>query len=159
MEAFEELKKEKAIEVHNKVIDVAAEAYKRELERSKEIAEQTAKLEIMPINARVLCRPYDRNPYQKLEVRESGLIIPIATGNFDNPDTGEKDTEVAFMTVGQVIEASPQCKYVKEGDDVFYVRQTGVPIPFFNQNYECVSEQMIYVVINEGLKERLLNVE
>jgi hypothetical protein len=46
------------------------------------------------------------------------------------------------------------CKFVKEGDVVYYRRVSGVPIPFFRQGLEVVAEQQIQVVINENLKKR-----
>ena len=52
------------------------------------------------------------------------------------------------------IEVSPLCKFVKPGDDIYYRRSSGVPVPFFRQGFEVVAEQQVQVVINEGLKER-----
>ena len=64
---------------------------------------------------------------------------------------GEKKTGFDEATV---IEVAPDCKFVKEGDIIYYRRVSAVPIPFFRQGFEVVSENSIQVVINEGLKKR-----
>jgi hypothetical protein len=99
-------------------------------------------------------KPYAKNPFEKVEVTKSGLVIPTYDGKFKNPDTGEEDQEVNLSVQAQVIEASPACKYVKEGDVVYYRRVSAVPIPFFNQGLEVVAENSIQVVINSDLKKR-----
>ena len=47
---------------------------------------------------------------------------------------------------------------IKEGDDIYYRRACGVPVPFFRQGFEVVAEQQIQAVINEGLTERFKNI-
>jgi len=51
------------------------------------------------------------------------------------------------------------CKFIKPGDDIYYRRSSGVPVPFFRQGFEVVAEQQVQVVINEGLKERFKSIE
>lgn len=140
-----------AIDAYKKALD---EKTQNELEYAAKITKEMESLEIMPINTYVLVKPYAKNPFEKVEVTDSGIIIPTYDGKFKNPDTGEEDTEVNLSVQAQVIEVSPACKYVKEGDVVYYRRVSGVPIPFFKQGLEVVAENSIQVVINSGLKER-----
>lgn len=155
---LDELKKEQAIEMHNKAVDSYTKALeaniKTELEKAKEVTEKMSTMEIMPINFYVLVKPYAKNPYQKIEVTNSGLVIPEYTGKFKNPDSGEDDEEENLSVVANVIAVSPLCKFIKEGDDIYYRRVSGVPVPFFRQGLEVVPEQAIQAVINEGLTER-----
>lgn len=159
--SLDEEKKKLAAEMHNKMVDEYTEAlnskYNDELEKAREITEKMKEMEIMPINGYVLVKPYESIPYQKVEVSKSGIIIPKYDGTFINPDTGEEDKEEQLSRVGTVIEVSPYCKFVKEGDDVYYRKVSGVPIPFFRQGLEVVAETSIQVVINSGLKERFKN--
>lgn len=121
---------------------------------AKEMEEKMKDLQIVPINSYVLVQPYSKNPFQKMKVTDSGLIIPEYTGVFKNPDSGEEDQEQNLSVQALVIEVSPLCKFVKEGDIIYYRRACGVPIPFFNQGFEVVAEQQIQVVVNSGLKDR-----
>lgn len=121
---------------------------------AKEMEEKMKDLQIVPINSYVLVQPYAKNPFQKMKVTDSGLIIPEYTGVFKNPDSGMEDQEENLSVQALVIETSPLCKFVKEGDIVYYRRACGVPIPFFSQGFEVVAEQQIQVVVNSGLKDR-----
>lgn len=152
--------KKEAIKIHNKVIDgytkALADKTNTELEEAQKITEKMKSFEIMPINNYVLVKPYEKNPFDKVEVTDSGIFIPgMSDGRtFKNPDSGEEDEEVNLSVQAQVIEVSPSCKYIKEGDVVYYRRVSGVPIPFFRQGLEVVAETSIQVVINEGLTKR-----
>lgn len=121
---------------------------------AKEMDEKMKDLQIVPINSYVLVQPYAKNPFQKMKVTDSGLIIPEYTGIFKNPDSGMEDQEENLSVQALVIETSPLCKFVKEGDIIYYRRACGVPIPFFGQGFEVVAEQQIQVVVNSGLKDR-----
>ena len=155
--SLDDATREKAIEVFNENFDkkktIVQEQIDRELEEAKRMTEKMDSMEIVPLSTYVLVRPYANNPFEKL-VEEGGILIAKPNGEFDNPDTGEKDTEYNLSVQADVIEVGPACKYVKEGDIVYYRRACGVPIPFFRQGFEVVAEQQIHVVINEGIKER-----
>ena len=157
-ETLSDLERKAAIDMHNKAIDAHKAALDKkvqdELEKAKEITEKMDSMEIMPAGVYVLVRPYSSNPYEKIEVRDSGLFIPTFEGDFKNPDTGEDDKMENFSCQGTVIEVGPQVKYIKEGDDVFYRRAQAIPIPFFKMGMEVVPEQCIQCVINEGVKAR-----
>ena len=149
--------REKAVEIFNESFDkkktAVQENIDRELAEAKRMTEKMDSMEIVPLGTYVLVRPYAKNPFEKI-VEEGGIIITTPDGSFKNPDTGEQDTEYNLSVQADVIEVGPACKYVKEGDIVYYRRACGVPIPFFRQGFEVVAEQQIHVVINEGIKER-----
>lgn len=130
----------------------------KKLEKSKQIEEKILKSQILPLNGNILVKPYDENPYQKIQVSKSSGIITdlggLGAGKFKNPDTGEEDQEINFIVVAQVLETSPDSKVIP-GDDVFYTRPSQVEIPFFRQGFAIVPESRIMCVINENLKERL----
>ena len=48
-------------------------------------------------------------------------------------------------------------KFVKEGDDVYYIKANAVPIPFFKQGLVALQEVAALVIINEKVKERFNN--
>lgn len=158
VKGLDEMTKEAAVEMHNKAVDAYADSLNRrlkdDLKRAEEITEKMQNMEIMPSGIYILCKPYAKNPYQKIEVTDSGLIIPEYTGRFKNPDSGEEDTEEQLTVVANVLEVGPLVKYVKPGDDIYYRRTQGVPVPFFRQGLEVVAETQIQVMINSGLKER-----
>lgn len=150
-------KKEATIKFNQQVEEARADwdaKISEQEEHAKEMEEKMKDLQIVPINSYVLVQPYAKNPFQKMRVTESGLIIPEYTGVFKNPDSGMEDQEENLSVQALVIEVSPLCKFVKEGDIVYYRRACGVPIPFFNQGFEVVAEQQIQVVVNSGLKDR-----
>ena len=63
-----------------------------------------------------------------------------------------------FIVTGCVIEVGPETKYLKEGDVVYYRRDTVVPVPFFKQGLVSLAENQVIAVVNEGLTERFNNV-
>lgn len=159
-ESIEELAERQAKEKLNKAIEKKQqeieERLKKDEEKSKN-AEKYLHMEIVPINSYVLVRPMKENPFEKLDVTGSGIVIPTISGVFINPDTGLEDKKEKLETVGEVIEVSPMNKFVKVGDTVMYRRMQGVPVPFFGQGFEVVAESSILVIINEGVTERFKN--
>ena len=155
--SLDDATREKAVEVFNENFEhkknIVAQQIEEELKESQEITKRMDSMEIVPLGTYVLVRPYAKNPFEKL-VEEGGIIMTTYDGSFTNPDSGEQDTEYNLSVQADVIEVGPACKYVKEGDIVYYRRACGVPIPFFRQGLEVVAEQQIHVVINEGIKER-----
>jgi len=108
-------------------------------------------LELIPMGAKVVLLPYPRNPYKKVI---AGKIIVEYNGEFNNPDSGEKDTLKEMVGCAKVIEVGPECKYVKPGDDIYYDTRTCYPLPFMTLGYMLTTEPQILAVINEGLKAR-----
>ena len=158
VKSISDLERDAAVKMHNDAIDVKTKALnakiKSDLDKAKEVTEKMQTMEIMPCGNYILVRPYNKNPYEKIEVTDSGLIIPEVDGTFKNPDTGEEDMRENFSCQGTVLEVGPLVKWIKEGDDVFYRRGQAVPIPFFRQGFEVVPETCVQCVINEGVKAR-----
>ena len=152
-----DVEKEAAVDAFNKAFDKEKKQITKKYEEQAEVGERIKKerpdMEIMPLGRYVLVRPYKVNPYNQIET-DSGLVIPAFDGTFKNPDTGETDTEDKFSCQGTVIEVGPEVQYVAVGDDVFYRCAQAVPIPFFRQGFEVVSELSIQCVVNEGIKAR-----
>lgn len=111
-------------------------------------------LEIKPTSNNLLVKPYKKNPYEKAEVRKSGIILDSDAATFTNPDSGEEEEEQVGIIVGRVIEVGPECKWVKPGDDVYYMFNSIIPIPFFRQGFQCVAEPRTLMFLNTGLTER-----
>ena len=124
-----------------------------ELEKKKqeEIMSKIEKLEMLPLGNKVIILPYPENPYKK--VMEGNIIVEY-TGSFLNPDSGESDKLKEFVGCAQVIEVGPECKYLKPGDDIYYLPNTAFPIPFMSMGYKLTTEPQILCVLNESLKER-----
>jgi len=147
-----EILKAARLQREQKAADEAAEIYlKAQTEKQKELDEKLERLELIPMGAKVIILPYPSNPYKK-EVQ--GKIIIGYEGNFNNPDSGEKDTLDVFVGCASIIEVGPECKYLQKGDDVFYDTRTVYPLPFMQQGYRVTVEPSIIAVINEGLKTR-----
>lgn len=132
--------------------DLEADIQKR-LKKSEEMEEKLKSLEIMPLTNYILARPFNKNPYVALKMK-GNIVLEGYNGNFLNPDTGETDQEEQMIVVGTVIEVGPECKYVREGDDIFYTKNSLVPVPFFGKGFQLINENRVVVAINTGLKER-----
>lgn len=144
----------------NETLEENASKFLKEkvLDKSKDIVEKQGSLEIMPNTTYVLVKPYEVNPYQKIEVSEGGITMnSLDKGHYISQDTGEEEQAEMWSRVGQVIEVGPQCKYIKPGDDIMYRKPSAIPILFFNLGMEVVAENSVQVIINERLKERLSN--
>ena len=158
--SIEELAEEQAVKKFNEEFEKkqleVEERLKHDEEKTKN-AEKYEHMEIKPVNSYVLVRPFKENPFEKLEYTTAGLILPTATGEFINPDSGLKDKKEKLEVVGEVIECSPLNKFVQVGDTIMYRKMQGVPVPFFGQGFEVVAENQILVVVNVGLTERFKN--
>lgn len=130
-------------------------AIQQAYQRGLEIKEKMKNMEIVPNGEYLLVQPYEDNPYQTLEINQSGLVIPNWDGSFKNPDTGEQDKEQSFIKVANVIEVGPKVKYVQAGDDIYYTRASELPVPFFHKGFAIVPETRVMVIINENVKERM----
>lgn len=153
---------DEAIKMHNEVMQNEMNKYIKEKQLNKEdkIIKEQNELEIVPINSYILIKPYDTNPYQKINVSESGINLnTYEDASFSNPDSGEDDEMNQFVKVGTVIESSPIARYVQKGDDVIYKNGSAVPVPFFQLGMVVVAETSILAVINKGLVKRFESVE
>ena len=75
-------------------------------ERLQQVADEYAKkldkVQIMPIGNYVIVKPYNENPFQKVEVSKSGLIV--STGGlipeYKNSDSGEMEEAEQYIITG-----------------------------------------------------------
>ena len=145
LDEIDRIKEEKAAEEANKLlIDL-------QKQKQKEIYEKLQTLELLPMGSKIILLPYPENPYKKII---EGSIIVEYTGDFMNPDSGEKDKLNVLVGCAKVIEVGPECKYLKPGDDIYYDTRTTYPVPFMSLGYLLTTEAQILCVLNSGLKER-----
>lgn len=153
------LKREAAEKFNTKVdeyVNKFDQHSKRLSEYAQTVTENAQNLEIKAIFGHLLVKPFNENPFQRIQVSESGLILDLGgqKPEFKNQDNGQIEEEENIIKVATVIDVAPDCKYIKEGDTVMYMRSTSMPVPFFKQGLECVSENRVVAVINEGLTKR-----
>lgn len=117
-------------------------------------------VEIKPLFSRILVKPFDHNPFQRIQV-ENGIVTDFGglTPEHFNTDTGEMEDDQQDIMTGVVIDTGSECKYLKEGDVVFYRYGAAIPVPFFKQGLKCIPENQIIAVVNEGLNKRFSNGE
>ena len=145
------------------------EKYNEQLEKNnsdfKESQEKVQynieRAEIKPMFSRVLVQPFKINPFQKMKV-QNGFIID--TGGYTphtqfNQQSGKYEEQDQFIVTGCVIEVGPEVKYLKEGDVIYYRKDTAVPVPFFKQGFVSLGESQIIAVVNEGLQDRFDNIK
>lgn len=139
-------------------------------EQSKELADQEKaikecqeqvinnldKIEIRPTKNRVLVKPFDYNPFQKIEVK-NGVITDIGGLNPDvifNPDTGKYQEREQHIKVSVVVEVGPEVKWAQVGDTVFCMKNCLSPVPFFKQGLWILNEDNIMAIVNDNFSER-----
>ena len=125
-------------------------------EYAESFNENMNSIEIKPMFARILVKPFNQNPFQKIKRSDSGLIIDMGgmAPTYKNSDTGEWEEEKQFIVTGTVVDCGPDVKYLSQGDVVFYRVDTSVPVPFFRQGLVSLAENQIIAVVNEGLTDR-----
>ena len=105
-------------------------------------------VEIKPINMNVIIKPYEVNPYRKIDKTASGLIIGIESDKtYKSNETGEIEQNDTVIRCGSVVYAGPKCENVEVGDDVFYTTYSMTPIPFRKEGLVVVSEGLLICVI------------
>lgn len=144
----------------NDQVDEYIEKFDKHANLLKEYAESfndnMNSIEIKPMFARILVKPFEQNPFQKIRKSDSGLIIDTGglAPQYKNSDTGEWEEEKQFIVTGTVVDCGPDVKYLSQGDVVFYRTDTSVPVPFFKQGLVSLAENQIIAVVNEGLTDR-----
>lgn len=109
------------------------------------------KKEIKPIASRVLLRAMEINPYMSVTT-EAGLIL--TQGQFDNPDSGERDMKDFPVQCAEVIEVGPECRWIKPGDHVMVTLGSLTPIPFKGEILWSTSEINVLTVMADDLEKR-----
>lgn len=157
------INKEKANKFNSQV-----DAYNEALEENNKKTEQAQnevqydieKAELKPMFSRIIVKPLAHNPFQKVQIQ--GSLIVDAGGYTPhaelNPVSGQYEEQKEFIITGCVVDVGPETKYLKEGDVVYYRRDTVVPVPFFKQGLVSLAENQVIAVVNEGLTERFNNV-
>lgn len=153
------IQKEKANKFNDEVekyIDEMKEYNESMKQLQDSVGKDPTKLELKPIHEQIIIKPFEHNPFQKMEV-SNGIITD--TGGFkinvaQNPITGKMEEQEQIILTGLVVEVGPEVKYVQVGDVVFYHRRNRIPIPFFKQGFYNLEERYVLAVVNEGLTER-----
>lgn len=117
--------------------------------------ESMGTVEIKPLFNRILIKPFEHNPFQRMKI-ENGIILDTGglTPEHFNTDTGEIEEDKLDVFTAIVVDAGVECKYIKEGDVVYYRRGSCVPVPFFKQGLMCIAETQILAAVNEELTKR-----
>lgn len=104
--------------------------------------------EIMPLYKNIIIDIYDENPYKSSKTEE-GLDL---TETFVNSDSGQVEEKKLFIECAKVIEAGPDCEFIKNEMDVIVDVRSISPIIFCGKCYWLVNEQAIKAAIGEDLK-------
>lgn len=149
-------KREKWNDSVQKIEDKFANHEKKLQEAADEYAKNLNEVQIMPIGNYVIVRPFTENPFQKVTVSSSGLITDLGgmIPEYKNSDSGEYEEAEQVIKVGIVIEAGPECKWLKSGDTIMWTVMSEVVIPFYNFGFRLVNETRAICVINDDLNER-----
>lgn len=150
-------KREKWNESVNQIESKFADHENKLQEAADEYAKKLNGVQIMPIGNYVIVRPFKENPFQKVQIDEkSGLIL--STGGlipeYKSNETGEYEEAEQVIKVGVVIEAGPECKWLKSGDTIMWTTMSEMVIPFYNFGFKLVNETRALCVINDDLTER-----
>jgi hypothetical protein len=126
-------------------------------EAADEYAKKLDGVQIYPIANYVIVRPFKENPFQKVKIDEkTGLIL--STGGlipeYKRNDSGEYEEAEQVIKTGVVIQAGPECKWLKDGDTIMWSVMSEVVIPFYNFGFRLVNENRAICVINDDLEER-----
>lgn len=109
------------------------------------------KKEIMPLYSTILVEIYETNPYESIET-ETGL--KLTHGEFDSPDTGNRERKEFMTSAAKIIATGPDCKYAKVGDDCLIDIRATRPIMFKGGVYFNLAEQNIVALLGDDLSER-----
>jgi hypothetical protein len=122
----------------------------------KNFKDSLPNMEIKAINNNMLVKPFNENPFQRITVSDSGIITDLGgqAPIYKSNETGEYEEEESYMHVGEVVDAGPECKWIKDGDVVYFTKASEVPVPFFKQGLVMINETRVTAVINEGLTAR-----
>lgn len=137
---------ENKFEKHNKALE----------EYANSLSEDMNGLEIMPMSSYVLVKPFDKNPFQKIKVSDSGIITDLGgfTPTYKSNETGQVEEEQQYIKVGTVIETGSKCEFLQAGDIVFYTIASECMVPFYKLGFVVVNENRVLAVVNEKLTDR-----
>ena len=156
----DDLYKTEAVNAHNQKVDEYVDKLNSHTQQLEEYAKQfnntVNDLEIKAISNNIIVYPFEKNPFQHIQTNEQGLIIDLGgmAPEYKSNETGEYEEEEQFIHVGTVMDAGPDCKYIKDGDIIMWTKPSEMPIPFYRQNLVSVNEIRVLCVINSNLTER-----
>lgn len=107
--------------------------------------------EVMPMGCNVMVELYAENPYEEKETEDG---FKLTNGEFDNPDTGNRDKKDQSVFAARVIEVGPEAKYIKAEDDVIFPLYCAKPLPFQGHIYFIVAEPNILAVMANDISKR-----
>ncbi len=125
--------------------------------QAEELAMDLQGVDIMPMYAYALIKPFEHNPFQKISVAKSGIFTDTGglTPEYKSEEDGEIHEEEELIKVGMVVETGHKCEFLKEGDIVFYnAMASAVQVPFYRLGLVAVNEQRIIAVVNDNLTAR-----
>lgn len=126
-------------------------------EAADEYAKNLNGVQIMPVANYVIVRPFKENPFQRVKVdSSSGLIVDLGgmVPEYKSNESGEYEEAEQVIKVGVVIEAGPECKWLRSGDTIMWAKMSEVVVPFYNFGFRLVNETRAICVINDDLNER-----
>lgn len=158
--ADEIIKNEKATKF-NAQVEAMEEKLNAHMSTIEKQAEQLAMdlqgVDIMPMYAYALIKPFEHNPFQKMKVSASGIITDTGglTPEYKSEEDGKMHEEEELIKVGMVVETGHKCEFLKKGDLVFYnAMASAIPVPFYRLGLVAVNEQRIIAVVNDDLTSR-----
>ena len=113
---------------------------KEQIEMEKLAAASAENKKVQATGFTVIFTKYKKNPYRKYK-SGAGLIMDV--DSFHLNEAGEMEQDEMGVICCHVVSVGPECKYVKEGDDI-YIRNVGAaPVPFDYRGYWAISEQNV----------------
>lgn len=162
----DELKRQEKAEKYNAQVEAMEDKLTSHMEAIEKQAEELAMdlqgVDIMPMYAYALIKPFEHNPFQKIKI-ENGIFVDTGglTPEYKSEEDGRIHEEEELIKVGMVVETGHKCEFLKKGDLVFYNSMaSAVNVPFYKLGLVAVNEQRIIAVVNDDLtarKEKLMN--
>lgn len=162
----DEMKRQEKAEKYNAQVEEMENKLTSHMEAIEKQAEELAMdlngVDIMPMYAYALIKPFEHNPFQKIKV-ENGIFVDTGglTPEYKSEEDGRIHEEEELIKVGMVVETGHKCEFLKKGDLVFYnAMASAVNVPFYRLGLVAVNEQRIIAVVNDDLtarKEKLMN--
>lgn len=131
--------------------------------QAEKLATDLKGVDIMPLYAYALIKPFAHNPFQKMKISQSGIITDTGglIPEYKSEEDGRIHEEEELIKVGMVVETGHKCEFLKKGDLVFYNDMaSAIQVPFYKLGLVAVNEQRIIAVVNDDLtarKETLMN--
>lgn len=160
-ERIEDIYEREKANKFNEQVDAYADKLAEHTKKLHDTAESVGlnfeAIEIKPMFARILIKPFEQNPFQRIVIDKKTNIVTDTGGlapEYFNRDKGKNEVMEQMLIVGAIQEVGPEVKYLVPGDVVMYRKETAMPVPFYKQGLVCIAESQVVAVINEGLEAR-----